>query len=98
MLVNKPSLDNQRCLFIVGFTYATSTFFYWTFLSYLISDFNLFLIMTAALGMAVAKSGMQLPTSDKSVLVTGEGLALSESIENHLALTLFGVCQSFVLG
>ena len=94
----------QRCLFIVGFTYATSTLFYWTFLSYLISDFNLFLIMTAVLGMAVAKSGMQLPTSDKTVLVTGEGflckvkLALSESIENHLALTLFGVCHSLVLG
>jgi len=85
----------QRCLFIVGFTYATSTFFYWTFLSYLISDFNLFLIMTAVLGMAVAKSGMQLPTSDKSVLVTGcdTGFGLTAAIELHSkGYTVFAGC------
>ena len=62
----------QRCLFIVGFTYTTSILFNWTFISYLISDLQLFMMMTMALGMAVVKSGMQLCVGDKCVLVTGD--------------------------
>jgi len=85
----------QRCLFILSFTYATSLFLNFTFLNYLVSDLHLFILMTIALGLAFAKSAMQLPLGEKSVLVTGcdTGFGLTMAIDLHKkGFTVFAGC------
>ena len=76
----------QRCLFIVCFTYTTSVIFNWTFLNYLVSDLQLFLLMTVSLGMAMVKSAMQLPMGEKSVLVTGTLTTIRRFIVDQIEL------------
>lgn len=85
----------QRCLFIVCFSYTTSVIFYWTFLNYFVSDLQLFIVMAISLGLALAKSALQLPLGEKSVLVTGcdTGFGLTMAIELHKkGFTVFAGC------